>query len=158
MGYVSLTESIKERMIESLTHYQERMSRRHAKSPHDAESKSSINESSIKDIVDRLFEQALSPYLDALTDPKIDLASEVAKARQHNRRLRDEVDRERAMREACEARNEKLRAEFAEIRRENKELSKAKKELNQIIRSGSLGGYFEQLLGESSNISKHKKL
>jgi hypothetical protein len=114
----------------------------------------SLNQASIKEIVERLISQALDPYLDALTDPNIDLAEEVAKARQHNRRLRDQMDKEKSMREGWETERKSLKTELTKLQEINKQLMKAKMELDEIRRSGGLRGQFSKMLERSSKGNK----
>jgi hypothetical protein len=155
MGYVSLTEDIKQRLIDSFSGYlrAQRLQRSPAAFSQNGKVPP-LNQASIKEIVDRLISQALDPYLDALTDPNIHLAEEVAKARQHNRRLRDQMDKEKSMREGWETERERLKTELTKLQVINKQLMKAKMELDEIRRSGGLRGQFSKMLERSSKGNK----
>ena len=142
MGFVSLTEDIKQRLIERLS--------RSLCETRPSTARLSIDQASVKEVVRRLIDQALNPILDALTDPNINLAMEVSNARQHNRRLRDQINEEKIVRARAEDERDRLQTEVRKLQEINRSLMKAKTELEEIKRAGGLSGQFKILMGSSS--------
>jgi hypothetical protein len=142
MGFVSLTEDIKQRLIESLSSTLCEI--------RPTMTQPSIDLVSVREVVQRLMDQALNPILDALTDPNIDLAMEASNARQHNRRLRDQINEEKIMRARAEDERDRLRTEMRKLREINKSLMNAKADLDEIKRAGGLSGQFKILMGSSA--------
>lgn len=81
MGYVSYLEDIHERLIGEFKSY---FGAKY-KGLDDTDLRS------IKNIVDRIFEQAVGNYRHILTDPNITLVDELSAARTKNREMRDKI-------------------------------------------------------------------